>query len=353
VAQDLYVYIYLPGDGWTPAGLLQYEEAGRLSFSSFRYGIKYLERPNAISIDPIQLPLVNQTFTTPDGFSLFNGIRDAGPDRWGRYLLDKEFARSLTEAQYVAATSPDRAGALAFSDSPNGEPQMLRPKGFQKMSLRRFDLAFCVGAIQDTEKPEQTERLKEYLKYGPSLGGARPKATVTWNGKPYVAKFSLSMDHRNEPLVEFATMMLANKCGLHVPRIDKTEVGDRSVYLIERFDRDSKENPIPFVSGLTITGVHESDYGAWSYHSLVDAIVKFSPKPQEDLEELFRRMVFNILVYNKDDHLRNFGFLHTGKDRWQLSPLYDVVPATVSSETYALAMTIGKEGKKASITNAL
>lgn len=351
--REIYVYVHLDPDGWVPAGLLQFEETGRYSTSTFRYGTKFLDRLNKIALDPIQLPLHNKTFNTPEGFSIFNGIRDAGPDKWGRYLLDKKFSRALTELEYVAAIGPDRAGALAFSDDPKSGPKVYTPYGFQNVDTKHLELALCVGAVKDIEESKETERLKKYLEYGPSMGGARPKATLLWNGKPHLAKFSLSLDNRNEPLVEFATMTLAQKCGLQVPSVETTEAAGRSIFLIKRFDRKSDGSPIPFISGLTITGSHESDYSTWSYHALVDAIVKYSSQIERDLKELFQRMVFNILVYNNDDHLRNFGFLNTGSDRWDLSPLYDVVPANVNSQSYSLAMTVGIEGKKASITNAL
>lgn len=353
MAQELYVYIHLANDGWVPAGLLEYEESGRLSSSSFRYGKKYLERPGAVSIDPVQLPLQDTTFTTAEGFSIFNGIRDSGPDKWGRYLLDKKFGRALTELEYVAAVGSDRVGALAFSNDSTSGPKILTPKGYQALTTKHLDLALCVKAVKDVEAEKESEQLKQYLLYGPSLGGARPKATVVWNGKLHLAKFSLAQDHRNEPTIEYATMKLAKKVGLNVPKIEKTEAAGRSVYLIERFDRKKDGTPIPFLSGLTITGNHESDYSSWSYHALVDAIIKYSSEVTKDLKELFSRMTFNIMVYNNDDHLRNFGFLSYEKDRFNLSPLYDVVPATVSTQSFSLAMTVGTQGKKASISNAL
>lgn len=351
--QELYVYVHLGKESWVPAGLLQYEESGRFSSSSFRYGTKYLKRSNAIAIDPIQLPLQETTFSTLEGFSIFNGIRDAGPDKWGRHLLDKKFKRGLTELEYVAAAGNDRVGALAFSDDPASGPKILTPEGFKSQTAKHLDLALCAGAVKDIEASEESARLKEYLQYGPSLGGARPKATVIWDGRLYLAKFSLELDRRNEPAVEYATMTLAKKAGLNVPRIEKTEAAGRTVYLIERFDRKKDGTPIPFISGLTITGNHESDYSLWSYHALVDAIVKYSDAVKTDLQELFSRMIFNIQVYNNDDHLRNFGFLGSRLDRFNLSPLYDVVPATVSTQSYSLAMTIGTDGKKASVANAL
>ncbi len=351
--KQLYVFVYL-SDTWVPCGLLKYIEAGRNSTSSFRYGRKYLDRSNAIAIDPVQLPLTDTTHETFDGFQVFNGIRDAGPDRWGRYLLEKKFARALSEIEYIAASGDDRVGALAFSCKIEEGVGVYQPDGIfhTRVHAPRLNLDDCLGAVDDVIASIETERLREFLNYGPSLGGARPKAAVVWKNKPFLAKFSTSLDTKNESLIEYATMSLAKKAGLNVPVIELHQIDGRSVYLIERFDRNEKTR-IPFISGLTITGSHESDFASWSYFSLVDAIIKYSPDPEHDLEELFRRLVFNIAVYNNDDHLRNFGFLHSENNFWSLSPLYDVVPAIIHTETYALAMTFGSEGKKASYANAL
>ena len=350
---QLYVFIFLDNE-WVPCGLFKFFESGRLSYSNFRYGRQYLDRSDAIAIDPIQLPLIDATHETPDGFQVFNGIRDAAPDKWGRYLLDKKFGRALSEIEYLAASGGDRVGALAFSHDLKQGPRIYEPNGQFEKSVRgkRLDLEECLGAVDDFVAKSETERLRRYLNYGPSLGGARPKSAVTWKNRPYLAKFSISPDTKNEPLIEYGSMSLAKKCGLDVPEIELQQIDGRSVYLIERFDR-AGEVRIPFVSGLTLTGISEDDYRSWSYFSLIDAILKFSSHPSEDLMELFKRLIFNIAVYNNDDHLRNFGFLYAGKDRWDLSPLYDVVPSIINAETYALAMTLGLEGKKASYSNAL
>jgi serine/threonine-protein kinase HipA len=351
--EKIYIYIFISTEGWIPCGLLEYEERGRLSTSRFRYGKKYLERENKISIDPIQLPLVDHTLEAPDGFPLFNGIRDSGPDFWGRQLLQKKFGRELNEIEYIAATGSDRVGALAFSDSLNNGPKIYSPQGFITQEENLLDLEICAGAIEDLIKAKESKRLNQYLQFGPSLGGARPKATVSWKKFPHLAKFSLPLDERNEPLLEYATMTLAGKCGLNVPSLGKTEILGRSVYLIKRFDRTNTLDPIPFISGLTITGLHEQDHAQWSYHLLVDSIIKFSSNPMGDLEELFKRMIFNIMIFNNDDHPRNFGFLQSHKGGWDLSPLYDVLPSTMHSQSFFLLMNIGAEGKKASISNAL
>ena len=154
-------------------------------------------------------------------------------------------------------------------------------------------------------------------------------------------------------------MSLAKKCGLNVPALDKAHVLSRDVFLIQRFDRlynteTQIEEPIPFISALTATGVHESDFRSFSYRRLCDAITKLSKDHKKDKEELFKRMVFNILVYNNDDHYRNHGFLYVGSQKWQLAPLYDVVPATVVGEDRHLGCAIGPGGnKEANLKNAL
>lgn len=339
------VYLYLHHD-FVPVGRLAFEQQGRYSTARFRYGRQYLQREDAISIDPMQLPLLDKEFVTAPGFEIFNGIRDAGPDRWGRYLLDKKYSQALDELDYITLLGPDRAGALAFSDNPNG---------IKQTTIKRLDLKLCIDAAEQAMADQKTPELETYLNYGISLGGARPKATVMWNNKPHVAKFTMSMDKKNEALIEFATMSLAKDCGLNVPPIDKTRVSNRDVFLIERFDRvqnNQTEYPIPFISGLTATGLHEQDYQEWSYLSLCDAINRLSKNPTLDKIELFKRMVFNILVFNNDDHMRNHGFIYVGNQKWALSPLYDVVPSIIHAETYMLAMHIGDKGKEASLENA-
>jgi serine/threonine-protein kinase HipA len=343
--KEVVVYIYI-GDQFVPAGRLTFEQQGRYASASFQYGKHYLQRSDAITLDPVQLPLLSKEFITPPGFDIFNGIRDAGPDRWGRYLLDKKFAHPLDELDYITSIGSDRAGALAFSNQ-------IEAINFQEP--KRLDLKLCLDAAEQVMEGGEGPALDAYLNYGPSLGGARPKATVMWNNQPHVAKFTLSMDKRNEALIEYATMALAKHCGLNVPAIDKTRVSGRDIYLIERFDRkkDNRgERPISFISALTATGLHEQDFQDWSYLGLCDAINRLSPEPEHDKLELFKRMVFNVLVFNNDDHLRNHGFIYAGNQRWSLSPLYDVVPGLIHSETYMLALIIGDKGKEASLENA-
>jgi len=150
-------------------------------------------------------------------------------------------------------------------------------------------------------------------------------------------------------------MRLAGECGLDVPPLDFRCVLDRDIYLIERFDRIPHGNWLerrPFASGLTMLGAHESEVSSFSYADLAGAIRQFGTEVRQDLHELFRRMLLNILVTNDDDHLRNHGFLFDGEG-WRLSPLYDVVPKPQLGLERRLVLGVGPEGRNATIENAL
>lgn len=150
-------------------------------------------------------------------------------------------------------------------------------------------------------------------------------------------------------------MRLAATCGLDVPALDFQRVLERDVYLIERFDRVSHHHWLerrPFASGLTMLGAHESEVSRYSYADLAAVLRQHGTQVRRDLHGLFRRMVFNILVTNDDDHLRNHGFLFDGTG-WRLSPLYDVVPNPQVGLDRRLVLGVGPQGRDATIPNAL
>jgi serine/threonine-protein kinase HipA len=198
--------------------------------------------------------------------------------------------------------------------------------------------------------------LKKLLEAGSSLGGARPKVAVSRDGGSWIAKFSLRDDPYNICRAEYAAMTLAARCGLDVPPIDAVRVADRDVYLIERFDRPSKRRAeparTPFASALTMLYAHEIAAHNYGYADLAEALRKHGSDPKRDLRELFRRMVFNILCANDDDHLRNHGFLFDGAG-WRLSPLYDVVPKPQTGTERRLILRVGERGRDATLANAL
>jgi len=332
----------------------------RNQFATFAYGRRYLERADRIAVDPVALPLheagTSQTFRTEEGFAVFGGIRDAAPDGWGQYLMYKAMGDRLpSEIDLILASGEHRVGALAFGPTP-AQPERITPWGGGPAPGEEFTLAELAEAAERAQHVDELdENLRALLAAGSSLGGARPKAATKIGEQPWIAKFQKRGDSFPECRVELATMRLASECGLDVPPLDFRCVLDRDIYLIERFDRIPHGNWLerrPFASGLTMLGAHESEVSSFSYADLAGAIRQFGTEVRQDLHELFRRMLLNILVTNDDDHLRNHGFLFDGEG-WRLSPLYDVVPKPQLGLERRLVLGVGPEGRAATIENAL
>jgi serine/threonine-protein kinase HipA len=354
-----YVYIYLK-EGPVPAGLLEQIGEGREATARFSYGRRYLERKDRLAIDPVQLPLhdpdSDREYTTPEGFVLFNGIRDAAPDGWGRLLMDRAAGgRPLTEVDYLVATGDTRVGALAFGPDLSG-PRRVWPWPEEDLDGENFDLAEMIEAVREIDTADDlSPKHRRFLARGSSLGGARPKATTVYKGKPWIAKFGRANDRYPMCRAEYVAMTLATLVGLNVPLVRLEKVLGQDIYLIERFDRvqdGAGFQRLPFISGLTIIGAHESESSQQSYRRLAEQLRLFGSAPGKDARELWQRMVFNILCNNNDDHLRNHGFLWDGKG-WRLSPGYDIVPFPQVSLERDLAIGVGANGRRATLRNAL
>jgi len=354
-----YVYLYLK-EGLVPAGLLETIGEGRSATARFRYGHRYLQREDRLAIDPVQLPLHGphsaRGYTTPEGFVLFNGIRDAAPDGWGRLLMDRAAdGRPVEELDYLVATGDTRVGALAFGPDLSG-PRRIWPWPEEDVDGENFDLAEMLEAVREIDTAaDLPPKHRRFLARGSSLGGARPKATTVYKGKPWIAKFGRTNDRYPMCRAEYLTMTLAAQVGLNVPPVRLERVLGQDIYLVERFDRVQDGDAIqrlPFISGLTITGAHENESSRQSYRRLAEQLRLFGTAPREDARELWQRMVFNILCNNNDDHLRNHGFLWDGKG-WRLSPGYDIVPFPQVSLDRDLAIGVGAKGRRATLRNAL
>jgi serine/threonine-protein kinase HipA len=354
-----YVYIYLE-EGPVPAGLLETIGEGRETTAQFAYGRRYLQRKDRLALDPVQLPLhdadAEVEYRAPEGFVLFNGIRDAAPDGWGRHLMDRAAgARPLTEFDYLIATGDARVGALAFGPDLAG-PKRIVPWQEDNLHGENLDLADMLEAVRELDTADELPaEHRRFLARGSSLGGARPKATTEYNGKQWIAKFGRADDRFPVCRAEYATMTLAGQVGINVPPVRLEKILGQDIYLIERFDRPTHGKSyrrLPFISGLTIIGAHESESSQQSYRRLAEQLRLFGSDPVNDAKELWRRMVFNILCNNNDDHLRNHGFLWDGKG-WRLSPGYDIVPAPQVSLERDLAIGVGRNGRRATLRNAL
>lgn len=344
-SKECFVYIQLPGaHELVTLGKLKWEKTGSAGVGVFLYGQTYLKNPKAIPLDPFELPLEEREFecTTNDG--IFGPIRDASPDTWGRYVIQKNTLREeWDEIGYLLHSAEDRVGALSFGRGKVPPPPL---KKFNQTILLN-DLIEAAHKIEKNEPISETE--KTILLAGMSMGGARPKTVVERDQQLWVAKFPSYNDTNNFSKIEYATMQMAKDCGLNIPDIDLVKINGRDVFLIKRFDREwdkAAENYTRhhFVSGLTLLNIDENDRTRWSYIDLADHMRRWIPKPEDDLHELFRRIVFNALISNTDDHPRNHGFMYVSKG-YQLTKAYDLVPKPAVGTVRDSAMTIGDLGR--------
>ncbi len=355
--REAYVYIQLPGTLETvPAALLRVQTLpDGTQIGRFRYGDRYLQRREAVALDPFQLPLAKKVFEFTQLKGIPGAVRDAGPDAWGRRVIEHKLERSagdLQEIDYLLHGPQDGAGYLSFGLT--SEPPAPR-----RQYNRTHQLADLIAATQAIEEGRPVAaHLLEQLDPGTSMGGARPKATIEDAQSLWLGKFPARDDRFNLQRVEFATLDLARRCGLNVAQARLQSVGESDVLLLQRFDRDYTDKGylrFGLVSGLTVLDCGDShlDRERWSYPLMADNLRRWSDKPQADCAELFRRMVFNAAVTNNDDHPRNHALLRRQKG-WRLSPAYDLVPApVVSQERRDLALTVGDHGRTASIYNLL
>ena len=351
--REVYVYLQLPNSLETiPAALLRVQTLpDGTQIGRFRYGDRYLARPEAIALDPFRLPLSKQVFEFTQLKGIPGAVRDAAPDAWGRRVIEHKLERSpadLQEIDYLLHGPQDGAGYLSFG-------LKVEPPAPRRTCNRTHQLDDLIAASQAIEEGKRVApHLLEQLDPGTSLGGARPKATIEDSNRLWLGKFPARNDRFNLQRVEFATLDLARRCGLNVTQARLQSVGSRDVLMLRRFDREYAEGGylrFGLVSGLTVLDCGDSylDRDRWSYPLLADNLRRWSEKPEADCAELFCRMVFNAAVTNNDDHPRNHALLRHRKG-WRLSPAYDLVPVPmVSLERRDLALTVGSHGRTASI----
>lgn len=195
------------------------------------------------------------------------------------------------------------------------------------------------------------EDLQLLIAPGSSLGGARPKASVRdRDGQLAIAKFPRRDDEINTVVWERAAFALAEKAGIVVPSLRLETVANKPVLLLRRFDRDGARR-IPFLSAMSALGAKDNE--PRSYMEMVDALRQHGASPKKDIEALWRRLVFNILISNTDDHLRNHGFLYEGQAGWRLSPAYDLNPTPIDVKPRVLSTSITEDDSTASLDLAL
>ncbi len=343
-APDAFVYADLDGQPRF-VGRLWVHAKGSSQAASFEYDASWIDAGDHFALEPA-LRVGAGPYHTGAGLALFSAIGDSAPDRWGRTLLARRERlqakeqgrrpRTLLELDYLLGLSDfTRQGALRFKLEEDGP--FLAEGGENVppfMELGRL----LHAAERVTEEKETEEDLRLLLAPGSSLLGSRPKASVrNTDGGLMIAKFNRADDDYDVGRWEGIAMKLAEMAGLHVASWRVEQVDGRTVFLMDRFDRED-EIRVPFLSALSMLEAADGQHR--SYMEIADALRLHSASTSEDLRELWGRVVFSVLVSNTDDHLRNHGFLYEGNQGWRLSPAYDLNPVPTDIRPRVLSTAI-------------
>jgi len=327
--------------------------------ATFEYNDAWLKHPNRFSLEPA-LKLGPGPFHTVTDTPLFGAIGDSAPDRWGRALMRRmerrraervgQAPRTLHEMDYLLLVDDEaRAGALRFAETEGGpflgqeETKRIPPL----VALPKL-LSAAEHVIEETDTEED---LRLLFAPGSSLGGRRTNTTKREkDGHLAIAKFPRKDDEINTVVWEAIALALAHKAGIPVPVARVETVAKKPILLLRRFDRDGKCR-IPFLSAMSMLGAKDRE--AHSYLEIADALRQHGAAPKADMGALWRRIVFNILISNTDDHLRNHGFLYEGGDGWRLSPAYDLNPVPTDVKPRILTTAINENDSTASLALAM
>jgi serine/threonine-protein kinase HipA len=355
-SERAYVYLQMPKSvEVVTAGYFEQADRTGVPLGVFVYNPGYLDRQDAVPLDPFELPLRPGRFETVKLKGIFGALRDASPDAWGRRIIERHLNNStLSEVDYLLHSPEDRVGALSFGRGKTPPAPMTRFN--QVIELEK--LVRFAEALEADDSLALPPQFVELIQPGTSLGGARPKNVVETEDGLWIAKFPEKTDRWNNTRVEASTLALARECGLRACEARVVEVAGADVLLVRRFDRLK----IPegylrhrFVSALTVLDAGETiaDRARWSYLLLADELRRRSRRASADLRELFGRMVFNALISNTDDHPRNHGLIAPERD-FELAPAYDLTPnPLISIERRDLALTAGRFNRYANRENLL
>jgi len=333
----VFVWTWLPGEAEpVVAGALDQEG----EVVTFTYGASYLSRDSAVSLYLPELPLQRGAIRPRVG-TLAGCINDASPDAWGmRVILNRLRGRGdddpdqLSALTYLIESGSDRIGALDFQAS----SEIYMPRGTVTATLAELHDA----AQRVMNREPLPPALDEAILHGSSIGGARPKAGLIDGDRHLIAKFSSTADPYPVVQGEFLSMMLARRAGLSVAPVELTQVLDKYVLLIERFDRPAGGGRTPMVSALTILELDEIGGRYATYVNLAAEIRARFTNPDDTLRELFARITFNILTGNNDDHARNHAAFWDGQtELLTLTPAYDITPQLRGGGATKQLMAIG------------
>ncbi len=327
-----------------PLGALRYEQQGARESAAFEYDAGWLASPDRFGIEP-GLPLVGGPQfhrKTRDGSVFHGAIADTEPDGWGRRVIQRDHAKRRQDARraghavdaaplnamdyLLAVDDASRVGALRLQDEA-GRYQRRVEEG-RRATPPLIELGQLLAATRAVETNTETGADLAYLRgRGTSLGGLRPKCSVVDDdGHLAIGKFPSVGDERPVTKGEVLAMTLAGKAGIDAAEARLVDSDGAAVALIRRFDRTGNGHRLMYVSAATMIGAKPGDADEHSYAEIVDALRQYGAQPAADIEELWRRIAFSILITNVDDHLHNHGFLHMNRGQWRLAPAFDINP---------------------------
>lgn len=325
------------GRAGTPVGSLAYVRQGRRENSTFAYDEAWLTNPARFNVSAdLQLAPGYQSHKAVSPLdSVFHGaIADTAPDAWGRRVIARDHARrrkddpllpALSEMDCLLAVDDfSRVGALRLRE-PNGRYLRTVAEG-RRTTPPVLELERIFLASRALERGEETADDLRYLQgKGTSLGGMRPKCTlVDEDGRLAIGKFLSVSDTRSVTRGEVLALHLAEQAGIDAAQARIVPLDGLPIAVIRRFDRDHADGRIPYQSAASMLQASRAE--DHSYSEIADAIRAHGHAPTQDLRQLWRRLVFNLLITNVDDHLQNHGFLHVEKGLWRLAPAFDLNP---------------------------
>jgi len=352
------------GENPIELGKLSYEKKGQKSTSAFLYSDSWLRNPDQFALSP-DLPLISgyqfHSARTSDESTFFTCFSDIEPDGWGKMVIQRDFAKQrkdgvgndrtalLDNFDYLIWISDfSRIGAIRLRDS---EGIFQRQADHKRQILPLIELPQLLRASKAVEENQETLNDLEYLRgVGTSLGGLRPKCSIIdADGNLSIGKFPSVGDTRSIVHGEVLALHLGKRCGIDAASSQVIDSDGIPVALIKRFDRNGPKR-LMYLSANSLLQANSNQQ--YSYEDIASLIRTISPKAKYDLGQLWRRMIFNILINNVDDHLKNHGFLHTTGDQWVLAPAFDLNP--FPDKMRALKTWISqKSGEFASLDEAL
>lgn len=323
--RNFYIFIQLPDGSRRVAGRMLYEPlADGFIQSYFRYEPDWLSHTQAFALDPVNLPLTDAVFQLKSRTGLWGVMEDGLPDAWGRRLIQARHMVDVSRDNNIALlllTEWAEPGAIGFADTIKPPPYTISPMDMDMTNE-------AIDASEAFEKDAGAINLPDFfISGGSSAGGARPKVLARAGNKHYLLKFPSINDPSPEIMahLEFFGMSCAKNTGIPVPVFFMVKgSGKRRALAVERFDT-TDTGRLHFLSFQSLTGVEEQL--GLPYTRLADIIRKVSGNPEEDLQNLYKQMIVNVLLTNGDDHLKNFSMLYNPSlQRFCLSPAYDIVP---------------------------